>query len=289
MSYDVTEQIQSMVDLYGGSFLSITSFTPLTRILGDPCPGYTKDLRISYEILGRAGSVTYSEVRGFPRKRIFISQSPAVTPLIFVTSATYGITPTGRRDRVAFIDKQLYKIEQLEHKKREGLALTPAEVAVFRMKAYYTELKEIFKTIPTKFIDISVKLQKLADQGGTRLFLNKEDFDPNQIFGNPNDEIRHKIIECNLDCRGHDSERLTESNEMTDTGVNRNFITNKSKRFSILVEDDPVTGQGIMTESLDFGTDTSSPVLVITNAIYGELNDVNRVSAIVFVVLLSAC
>lgn len=39
---------------------------------------------------------------------------------------------------------------------------------------------------------------------------------------------------------GHDSERMTETNEMQDTGYMRNFVTVKSARFSIVVED--VTG-----------------------------------------------
>lgn len=39
MSFDVTEIVQAIVDQYGGSYLSISSFTPLERIFGDPCPG----------------------------------------------------------------------------------------------------------------------------------------------------------------------------------------------------------------------------------------------------------
>ena len=86
MSYDVTELVQSLVDQNGGSFLRISSYTPLRRIFGDPCPGYPKDLRISFEVSGRAGSVKYSEVRGHLRKRIFIQSSPTVAPLIYVAT-----------------------------------------------------------------------------------------------------------------------------------------------------------------------------------------------------------
>lgn len=39
MSFDVLELVQSLVDQNGGSYLSISSYTPLTRIFGDPCPG----------------------------------------------------------------------------------------------------------------------------------------------------------------------------------------------------------------------------------------------------------
>lgn len=37
---------------------------------------------------------------------------------------------------------------------------------------------------------------------------------------------------------GHDSERMAESNEMQDTGFMRNFVTVKSSRFSIVVQDE---------------------------------------------------
>eukprot|EP01034_Spumella_vulgaris_P024630 gene24630-30998_t len=107
MSYDVSEILQSMVDQNGGSYLSLSSYTPLARIFGDPCPGYPKDLRLSFEIVGRSGSVTNSELRGYLRKKLQIKCSPTVAPLIFVVSATYGITPTGRRDRLDFIRSQL--------------------------------------------------------------------------------------------------------------------------------------------------------------------------------------
>lgn len=52
--------------------------------------GYPKDLRISFEVRGRRGSVNYAEVRGHLRKRIFISASPTVAPIIYVQTATYG-------------------------------------------------------------------------------------------------------------------------------------------------------------------------------------------------------
>lgn len=57
---------------------------PLSPLLGDPCPGYLKELRIQYEICGVKGAVTVPEVRGFLRKRLIIQSSPTIKPLIFV-------------------------------------------------------------------------------------------------------------------------------------------------------------------------------------------------------------
>lgn len=39
MSCDVLELVQALVDQAGGSFLSISAYTPLHRLFGDPCPG----------------------------------------------------------------------------------------------------------------------------------------------------------------------------------------------------------------------------------------------------------
>ena len=109
---------------------------------------------------------------------------------------------------------------------------------------------------------------------GIMLLLDKNKFDPNFTFGNPSIG-NQKILECCLDCSGHDSERNCESNEMTDTGHNRNFITIKKKRFNILVRDEEVTGKGIMLENLEFFTDNASPIIIVTKATYGEINQSN--------------
>ena len=40
MSFDVLEYIQAMVDLRGGSYLNIPADLSLSKLFGDPCPGY---------------------------------------------------------------------------------------------------------------------------------------------------------------------------------------------------------------------------------------------------------
>eukprot|EP01032_Pedospumella_encystans_P021707 gene21707-24614_t len=128
MSFDVLELVQALIDQNGGSYLSISSYTPLERLFGDPCPGYSKDLRIQYEVRSRGGSVNYAEVRGHLRKRIYISASPTVAPIIYVQTATYGITPTARRDHLDSIQKKLKKIAFMEHRIREGFRVPPEEI-----------------------------------------------------------------------------------------------------------------------------------------------------------------
>jgi len=290
MAYDVLEILQSQVDQAGGSFLSINSSTELSPILGDPCPGYVKELCLQYEVCGRAGTATYSEVRGFLRKRVLIQTSPTVKPLIFVVSATYGLTPTGRKQQLDWINSQLSKIQYLEHTKRQGVVLTGKEVVFLKSKASLLGYRDTLSKASTCFIDVRAKLQLLCDQasnGGTHFLLNKDTFDPNAYFGNPYPagvDLHLKLLECQLDCQGHDSERMTETQDMQDTGYMRNFITAKNSRFSVLVEDElhqplQTAGEsaatpryrGRMKESLEFNTGYSSPIIVVTRATYGEI------------------
>ena len=148
------------------------------------CAGYSKDLRIQYEVRSRGGSVNYAEVRGHLRKRIYISASPTVAPIIYVQTATYGITPTARRDHLDSIQKKLKKIAFMEHRIREGFRVPPEDMKLFKTKKALVEEKELFNRLPTNFVDISVKMQILADKGGIKLFLDKDSFDPNAVFGN---------------------------------------------------------------------------------------------------------
>jgi hypothetical protein len=240
------------------------------------CQGYIKDLRIQFEILGRKGSVRYPESRGHLSKRLSILSSPTVAPLLYIPTATYGITPTGRKDRLDALMKVLTKIQYLEHQKREGIPLSTEDFLLVKKKPYYQQQKETFLNAEIRFIDISTKVQKIADSGKNILLLDAATFDPNAAFGNPYPGMP-KILEIHVDCQGHDSERMTQSSEMTETGYARNYITVKNKRFNIVVEDEEVTGIGKMTETLSFATECSSPIIIVIRSTYGVLNDLSKV------------
>ena len=64
--------------------------TSIINLLGDPCPGYIKDLRISYDISGRFGREVFEETKGYLKKNYIIETCPVVKPLIFVRKAFYG-------------------------------------------------------------------------------------------------------------------------------------------------------------------------------------------------------
>lgn len=91
MSHDVTEIIQGFADLQGGSFISLSSQTCLSNILMDPCPGYSKDLMISYEIQGRSGRIERDVLHGRLKQSIFLDETIVVQPVVIVESAIYGM------------------------------------------------------------------------------------------------------------------------------------------------------------------------------------------------------
>jgi hypothetical protein len=125
---------------------------------------------------------------------------------------------------------------------------------------------KLFQNLPTNFVEISVKMQRICDAAGTRLLLDSSSFDPNFTFGNPSPGVP-KILEVLLDCQGHDAERTTDSQEVMDTGYSRNYITVKTQRFNIVVldEEEGGGGRGVMQEAMDFHTEVT-PSYAILNS-----------------------
>ena len=283
MSIDVQEVIQGIVDagMSGGSYLTISHMAPVKRTFGDPCPGYPKDLRISFEICGRSGEIIEDELRGFLKKRVHIEFAPTIKPLIFVSSATYGITPGGRRVRIEQVSNLLREIGSIEHRKANGHMPRHYEIDLLRRKGKLEKDLKGLREADISFVDIRDKMQRLCDASGPQILLHRDRFDPNASFGNPSPGVP-KMLEVMLESPGHDAERETDSLEMTASGHPRNFITNKSAKIIIPVDDvEGGHGRGIskgkMEESLHFHTDMAAPVIHISRATYGILDDASRV------------
>lgn len=106
-------------------------------------------------------------------------------------SATYGLTPTGRKQRLEAISLQLSKIQMAEHAKRQGsgatgieyyiqyywktqfipipvifmsTVLTGAEVVLLKSKAALLEERGALSMAPISFLDVREKMQLLCDQ-----------------------------------------------------------------------------------------------------------------------------
>lgn len=234
MSVDVTEVVQGLVDRVGGSYLTISYMVPVKQMFGDPCPGYPKDLRIRFEIGGREGTVLCDEMRGLLRQKCQIEYAPTICPLIFCSAATYGISASGRRVRLEQITVLLRKIAAIEHRQRNGAPPTAQENKLMVRKLALEQEKLDWQAATVGFIDIREKVQRLCDKAGRHFFLHKDRFDPNASFGNPQ-RGKAKLLEIMLESPGHDSERETDSIEMTKSGHPRNFITNKSNRLGRVI------------------------------------------------------
>jgi len=284
MSTDVKEVVQGIVDagMAGGNYLTLSYMRPVKPIFGDPCPGYPKDLRIHFEICGRSGELINDEIRGHLIKRMHLEFSPTIKPLIFVMSATYGITPTGRKTRMLEIRTLRKRIEAIEHRQSNGQAPSRDDLQLLYKKAELQSDFELLRDAEVGFVDIRDKVQRLADMGGHILEFHKDRFDVNAAFGNPQPG-RPKLLEISLESPGHDSERETGSAEMTSSGHPRNFITNKSSKYCIAVKDILGKGHsanlpfGQLKETLCFKTDQVAPTIHITRATYGILSDPLRV------------
>lgn len=111
----------------------------------------------------------------------------------------------------------------------------------------------------------------MADRDGLSLHLDKDKFDANTMFGNPV-KGRNKLLEINLVCHGHDSERYADSKELTTSGHPRNFIVNKNGRYLLSVLEDSAC-RGRLTESMHFQTNYAAPVIHIARATYGNFSD----------------
>ncbi|MEC8392495.1 MAG: hypothetical protein VXZ58_06420, partial [Actinomycetota bacterium] len=206
--------------------------------------------------------------------------APTIKPLIFVVSATYGVTPGGRRLRIDQLSQLLKEIGSIEHRKANGHMPRSHEIELLRKKDKLESDLRSLRDADISFLDIRDKMQRLCDSSGPRLHLHKDRFDPNASFGNPLPGVP-KMLEIMLESPGHDSERETDSLEMTSSGHPRNFITNKSAKVIIPVDDVKLPqggpAKGFMEESLNFHTDLAAPTIHITRATYGILSDASRV------------
>jgi len=270
MSIDVQEQLQGICDLNGGSYLIISTMQNIIHLLGDPCPGYPKDLHVEYDIAGRVGREVYPESHGHLERYARIDTTPVINPLIFVESATYGLTVSGQRERMYKLGKQLAVISAIEHRKSLGMLVQAEEIKYISKKEEIIEDRRLFKEMELAFFDVTDKMQKISDkQGGAVLRLDKKLFNA-MAFGDPKPGAK-KLIECSLICHGHDSERRTDSYEMTPSGFPRNLILGKNSRFNILTSAD-----GKLEEDLIFETYNASPLIVVTKALYGHPTDLTR-------------
>ena len=147
MCYEVTEILQGLIDLGGGSYFSISQPTPITPLLGDPAPGYPKELRLEYELRGRNGIEIRNEAQGYLTKPLYLEAKPVISPIIFIVSATYGMTPTGRNERLLAINKLLSRADITARKLNMGELTKKEDRKILRNKPALLAEKKVLQSI----------------------------------------------------------------------------------------------------------------------------------------------
>jgi hypothetical protein len=75
----------------------------------------------------------------------------------------------GQRERIHMVSKEIAKINAIEHRRSLGMLVQAHEVKVIKDKPQLVADKKMFKEMPIEFVDISKKLQILADKQGGAL------------------------------------------------------------------------------------------------------------------------
>ena len=215
------DTLQARVEESGGTFLEITNAEDLKDLFGDPCPSRRKNLIINYEIHGSSGKLHAAEVEGHLKKPIDLSYTPVIAPLIVVDKATYGLTPEGIADKVRDIQIELYSLTAIDNRKKLGLPVSAGDNARLLNENGTLRLPHLAKKLIAAqnltggFVDVSdIVQQRVESCGGGKLdFSMAEDME--KLFGaNPN-KGNPKQLCITFTVLGHDSERMTYSNEIT--------------------------------------------------------------------------
>lgn len=190
-----------------------------------------KNLVINYEIHGSSGSLKGEEVEGHLKKTIDLSYTPVIAPLIVIEKATYGLTEEGIKSKISDIQIELYTLSAIANRKSLGLPISIEdnskllnENGGLRIPHLQKKL-EAANTLKEGFVDVSkIIQQRVEDSGGGKIDIGSDE-DLNVLFGvNPN-LGSPKQLRISYTVLGHDSERMTHSNEITyPSGFPRNYI-----------------------------------------------------------------
>ena len=230
-AFDVTEILQARVEESGGTFLEVNHREHLDKLFGDPCPNRRKNLVINYEIHGSSGKMVAEEVEGHLKKPVDLTYTPVIAPLIVIEKATYGLTQEGIKEKISEIQIELYTLSAIDNRKKLGLPVSTEDNAKLLnenggLRIPHLKRKlEAASTLKEGFIDVSRIIQERVEESGGGKIDIGHDEDLNALFGvNPNPGSP-KQLQITYTVLGHDSERMTYSNEITyPSGFPRNYI-----------------------------------------------------------------
>jgi len=291
-AYDVVEILNGRLDLYDDNLLEIRSDENLCALFDDPSIGMTihiflidfgwltgrrKVLKIDYVIDGRQGELEEEEVSGLLLNPVAIHPTPIISPLILIEQATYGVTHFTKQEKMNEIERELFKLSSIHHKKRSGLPVKKEELAklwkVEGLKKWY----DYWDTAPEESVDITGRVQQMVEEtGGQMLEINPETIDLEAEFGSPLPG-QHKVLHIEYSIIGHDSEMLTSSEEVTENGYPKNFIRQKKGLELVTVLEDEEHSIPTLQEHIQITAPRCLALIECDKAVYGHRFDTRRV------------
>jgi hypothetical protein len=283
-AFDVTEVLQARVEESGGTFLELGHDENLKDLFGDPCPNRRKNLIINYEIHGSSGKLTAEEVEGHLKKTIDLSYTPVIAPLIVIDKATYGLTPEGISDKIRDIQIELYSLTAIENRKKLGLPISAEDNARLVNDNGGMRLPHLAKKLVAAealtggFVDVShIVQQRVESCGGGKLDFSMTE-DLNELFGSNPNPGNPKQLRISFTVLGHDSERMTLSNEITyPSGFPRNFIMPRNDNVVFEATEDPSGKYAHLIDPIYVVCPKVLTTLEITQGFYGKLSNYRKV------------
>ena len=290
-AFDISEMVQARIDASGGSFLHIGHTEHLPTIFGDPSIGKIKDVVILYEICGVGGEEHEFEMNGFLLSDLKIEARPQLAPLLIIQSATWGQTQEGLNAKIKVLQKKMIDLTFLRKQKATGVVLSREDnKRLWHLPKIEAEL-EFLEHSEVAYTDIREQLQRRVEQlgRGGLLYFNgikrdidkrtgRSDFTPddlNDLFGSNPLPGRHKQLIIEYYIPGHDADSMTDSNEITASGFQRNTITKKRATIVYEVDEDDM-GRSYLDMDVEIRAPEVMPVVEVSRATYGHATDLSK-------------
>ena len=136
-----------------------------------------------------------NESLGYLNRSFYIEATPVISPIIFILSATYGMNPQMRNERILTLDKLIAKADITTRKLNMGEVTLKDDRKIMRNRDEYIIEKKLLRDAPLSFFEVSKEIQSFISDGGLSLILDKDILDMNEIFGDPYIRMKNTVFE----------------------------------------------------------------------------------------------